>query len=280
MFLATQTQSLSRRFGDERAIALCAAAGFDALDYSMLSYDAASPVFKSGFEAYARRLRACAEERGMFFCQAHAPFDLAPGEDGLASHTAHVTRAVAFAGLLGAGAIAVHPLMHGRGEARLKRNAAFFEKLLPAARDYEIRIAVENLFARNTRSGAFEEGVCSDPREHAQYVDAFGEHFAACLDVGHCRLVGRDPAAAVRALGGERLAALHVHDNDLHEDRHALPYLGGTDWLSFMRALADVGYDGALSFEAHGFLDAFPDELLPEALRLLERSGRQLIGLA
>ena len=62
----------------------------------------------------------------------------------------------------------------------------------------------------------------------------------------------------IRALGGKRVKALHVHDNDLVRDVHTLPFTRKIDWDEVMTALKDIGYDGELTFEADTFLSQFP----------------------
>jgi sugar phosphate isomerase/epimerase len=280
MILSTEIYSLRRIFGDENTIGMFADIGFEALDYSMYAYDPASPVFGEDYAAYAKKLRTLAAQNGIFFNQAHAPYDYSGDEAELPAHIEHVKRAIAFAGLLGAQAVVVHPIRYQEGSARREYNRAYYQALAPTARAYGIRVAIENLFTRNTETGLFEESACGNARELADFIDSFGpEQFAACLDIGHCLLAGGDPAQAVYTLGPDRLKALHIHDNDLSNDQHMMPYLGTADWPAVMRALRAIGYGGALTFETHRNLERLPDALVPDALRLVERMGRFLAGM-
>ena len=70
-----------------------------------------------------------------------------------------------------------------------------------------------------------------------------------CLDTGHAAVYGDSPAAAVRAIGKEYLAALHVHDNDGHGDLHWRPGEGVIDWVDFTKALHEIGFEGCVSLE-------------------------------
>lgn len=72
---------------------------------------------------------------------------------------------------------------------------------------------------------------------------------------------------------------LHIHDCDYLEDQHTLPFLGQFDWEAIMRSLKSINYQGDLTFEIIGFLNAFPAKLLPAALKLAETIGRYLISL-
>jgi sugar phosphate isomerase/epimerase len=61
------------------------------------------------------------------------------------------------------------------------------------------------------------------------------------------------------AFYGDRLIATHINDNlgvksfdgtiTWHDDLHLLPFDGIADWENVARRIADVGYDGILTFE-------------------------------
>ena len=46
-----------------------------------------------------------------------------------------------------------------------------------------------------------------------------------------------------------------------------------------MGALKKIGYDGELTFEILNYFRNIPKELIPEALRFAERTGRHLISV-
>jgi sugar phosphate isomerase/epimerase len=126
------------------------------------------------------------------------------------------------------------------------------------------------MFQGDPRRHVLIESTCNSPDEFCDYVDALpAEHFTACLDIGHCGLVGQDAANFIRALGHDRLCALHVHDNDYHHDLHTLPLMGALDWDVITTALADIRYTGDITLEADGFLTRLPEGALPEATRFM-----------
>ena len=94
-----------------------------------------------------------------------------------------------------------------------------------------------------------------------------------CLDTGHARLAGGQPAAGVRACG-PWLRALHLHDNFGQGDEHLLPFDGDSDWSGFVAALGEVGYPGTLNLElTYGpYQDKYasPRALIEEAMRRVE----------
>jgi sugar phosphate isomerase/epimerase len=99
----------------------------------------------------------------------------------------------------------------------------------------------------------------------------------ACLDIGHAPLVGVDPCELIRALGRDRLKALHVHDVDGINDLHTLPYLSKINWDSVCAALKEIGYEGDLTFEAGNFVTPLPTELSAAAAKFMVAAGRHLI---
>lgn len=81
----------------------------------------------------------------------------------------------------------------------------------------------------------------------------------------------------VRALGHDRLGALHVHDTDLIRDLHTLPYMGKQNWNEICRALGQIKYEGVFTYEAECFLRPYDDDFLPTALKFMHDTGRMLI---
>lgn len=283
MLLSTQTEIMGQRFGEEKAVRILAEAGFDALDYSMFSLHQDDHVLnKPGYASYLARLRRTAEDLGLIFNQAHAPFPThIPGDE--AYNTAifsRVVRAMEAAALLGAGLIVVHPTDFFDPAVNKQRNIEIYQKLQPYAREFQIKVCLENLWGWNGKQDQIIPNVCSTGEDFADYLDALDpDFFTGCLDLGHCGLVGKKAADMIRILGPDRLLALHVHDNDHLHDTHTLPYLGLIDWPAVTAALKEIGYRGDLTLEADFFLSRIPDSLLPEASRFMHNVGRQLIAM-
>lgn len=70
-----------------------------------------------------------------------------------------------------------------------------------------------------------------------------------CWDTGHEHCFTKD--IHFMSLYGERLAALHVHDNRCIEDRdeHLLPFDGTIDFFDVARRIAESRYEGSLMLE-------------------------------
>ena len=278
MLYSTQTLTASSRFGIKRAVEIIMDAGFPAVDLTM--HSPCTYFMDDDYKQTAVELRAMADARGVVFNQAHAPFG-----GGYDKYTTQLVptfpKAFEFASICGVRNIIVHPLQKGRyygnAEAMFEMNMEFYTRLAPLARDFGLKIAIENMWQRNPVSQHICDDVCADPVELARYYDTLNdpEVFTVCLDVGHVALCGREPEDAIRALGS-RIGALHVHDVDYVSDLHTMPGLGNINWDNVCHALADVGYSGDLTLEADYFMKRMDDEMIPDAERLLCVAARNL----
>lgn len=279
MKLSIEHHVLRKHFGDEQAIRMIAQAGFDAMDFSFYWMGEASILNREDRIDYARRLRAVADECHLSITQAHAPFDLsltAPIEKQACDYE-QIVRSIEFSGILGVRQIIVHNIAAPDPADFIKTNLEFFRSLEQPARAAGVRIAVENLWG--FENGKIVGGRLSTPAELSAFLDQLNpEYFCGCIDLGHAAIIGEDPAGFIRALNTPKLQALHVQDTDLMRDTHTLPFLARHDWPSICRALADVRYEGDLTFEIFGFLGALPREALPAALKLAHDVGRRLIA--
>jgi sugar phosphate isomerase/epimerase len=188
-----------------------------------------------------------------------------------------IVQAMKNAAYLGAPMIVVHPCTHldysveGNAEILFDYNLNFYRRLIPYAREFGIKIAIENVD---------RVSVTSTPERLNRLYDTLNDEvFTVCFDVGHCMLQGVDPADAIKKLGGRLVnGCTHVHDNFGDSDAHTLPYYGKVDWESVMKALADIGYNGDLNYEASGFIKDIPAELYPDGLAYMAKVGHYLIG--
>ena len=69
-----------------------------------------------------------------------------------------------------------------------------------------------------------------------------------CYDAGHRN--ANEPDIDHLSLFGNRLVALHLHDNDGTGDQHLLPGAGNIDWTERMAAIARTGYTGPITLES------------------------------
>lgn len=283
MKLVTQTSVSAGRFTDAGAVKRICEAGFDGIDYSLfyLKRDDC-PLMTPAYEKHCRKLLDIAGSYGVTFEQAHAPFPMyypfRPQYHQKMMDTAR--RALEICSVMGIKACVIHP----SGEFWFHRhggNIEMFNELLPTAKQCGVKIAIENMYGwfAPLRKNKKSRNICSTPEDFNYILDHLDpDWFTGCLDLGHCGLVRVDAADMIYKMGGKRITALHVHDNNFVDDTHTLPYQQKMDWPRILKALADINYSGEFTFEADSFLRKLPDELFPSALKFMHDTGRYMIN--
>lgn len=282
------------RFGLEKALSIIKNAGFDSVDYGLGAMEQKGSVLHDStkYRAESQRIRALADAAGLPITQTHAPFSFQDWNDPVAYEDfilPAIQRSLEISALLGAKIAVVHPLHHwtykGHEEEIFERNMVFYRSLIPLCKEYDIKVGIENMFQREMLRGQISFDTCNQIPEFIRYVDTLdSEYMVACLDIGHVGLPARDDEAwdFIRALGHDRLQALHVHDNDYRVDRHALPYLGRIDWNEIIKALGEIDYQGDFTYEVNltTFMSkSMNEELIPTAMRYAHDVGRHLCSL-
>ena len=283
MLRSVETYTLVKKVGDERALALVAEAGFEAIDYSFYWLPDGHPFKGENYLSYADSLKEKMDALGLRCNQAHAPFEMVFGDafDESGEHFRGVVRAMEAAAHLGAKRIVVHavkiPEAHGAINL-IDYNVEFYRALSPYCRRFGIKVAVENLFTTDRRCNCFR-GVVGTPEEQCDLIRRIGSpDFCACVDIGHAALTGIEPSIFLRRMDASLLQCLHIQDLDYAKDRHFLPFGGTLDWSAILSALRDANYSGDVSFEIYGFLDPVPVELLPAALSYAASVGKYLMS--
>lgn len=283
MILSTTTKDVFEAFGYEDGIQCLAEAGFDALDFNLTQAIYQDEFSEARYEQTCLALKKTAEDNHIYFNQAHAPYPSYRFDDEAYNEKIKpaLVRAIKAAGLAGAKQIVVHPTFCPEGVDQKAFNLAFYNDLIPYCKEYHIKVALENMWRFDKNQNKIVSNVCSFGKELADYYDSLDPaYFTVCLDVGHCGLVGQKAEAAVFELGGQRLHALHIHDNDNVTDLHTLPYQGKINWDAVMTALKCIEYDGDFTFEVGPFLTAYRgnSRLMRKALELMVATGRNLIA--
>ena len=280
MRISTEIASIAKHVGEEEAIRLLAEVGFEAWDFSMFdmatySYserrilDGDHPLHGANYRAFAKRLAEVGRECGISCNQSHAPFPTYC--QGMLDY---LLRAIECTAIAGGKVCVIHPNNIGDTEA----NVALYEKLLPFAKECGVRIATENIFRVDAKAGILP--VCtSDPdgilRLLALMDDPF---FVACLDIGHAEMASLSTSACdmIRALGPDRLACLHIHDNDKYHDKHMLPFAGDIEWEPITAALAEIGYRGDVTLECGNYVRSFTADAAPECAKAMAATAARL----
>jgi len=168
------------------------------------------------------------------------------------------------ASYLGARTAILHPYP---GDPRTNREAVevsnrliatLLERLLPLARRFEIKIAIENMPYLGTQKFG-----CT-MKELKKLIDRFGEDcFGLCLDTSHCVANAINVCEEIR-VSSSRLLSIHVSDNKIQgQDMHLVPGEGTINWQDFIHCLESIDYVGAMILEVAGKED--PDHRLKVA---------------
>jgi len=108
-----------------------------------------------------------------------------------------------------------------------------FKRLCEAAERRRINVAIENLKRADYTRAVFEN------------IDS--PYLKFCYDTGHNNC--NDKNVDYLNLYGDKLAALHLHDNDGTSDLHLAPFTGTANWDLVTQRLKATGYDGAVALE-------------------------------
>jgi len=231
------------------------ASGFTVVDYDIRLFQ-----LNEQLETHAADTRANLEACGLTAGQGHAPiiYDQSVSFEGRIDI---FKRSLRFAQLAGIPQVVIHP---NRSEANTREdfisaNTAFYRALIPAAEETGVGVLIENV---GKEGDPYFLATGADLRALIDSVDH--PLFTACWDVGHGNLFWPENAASqydsIVALG-DKLTALHVHDNcgifegtrqAYRADMHMMPFGSVHSTISFdavLMGLKDIGYQGTFNFE-------------------------------
>lgn len=284
MKTSTPTFHLAEWFGEERAIEMIASAGFDAFDYSIYSMCRFNwkenapiiieehPLYKSDYVKHVRHLKQVAHDEGIRCNQTHAPFPLFnPFIESLMKKSIEVTAEI------GGEIVIIHP----DKSFGIEGNIEAYNKLLPFAKEHGVKIATENMFDWREELGHAVPKACGTVESFTAHLNAIKDpYFVACLDLGHAEMM-KDGTCAVDLIKaiGNRLKALHIHDNDKTHDNHQIPFSMSIDYKPIVKALKEVGYNGYFTLEADSYTGALGKENAVKSQIDLKKSLDKLIEL-
>lgn len=293
MKLSMNVETLLKKHDIGYCINIYQNAGFTAVDYPLCNMVKDEDVFnRDDYKTAAEAIRRVADEKGMPINQTHAPFSFSKQiyENPVTFEEIVIPRsirALEISAILGAKISVVHPLHYmtyaGNEEELFARNMAYYRRLLPYAKEFGVKIGVENMFQRDPRRKCLTADTCSFAKEFVRYIDTLDDPFAvACLDVGHVGLPANATEEAwdvIRALGHDRLQALHIHDNDYVNDQHMPPFMGKLNWGEITRALGEIDYAGDFTFEvSSGLISSYNEDYLPIVAKFMAETGKYLVG--
>ena len=274
MVISTEINSYSK-YGDVKSVLkLLKDAGFTAYDFSMFAkkwLGVSDFLASDDYLEKAKELRAYADSIGLPCNQAHAPFPTVITDDisheGISCEEynermhVYVERAIEVAGILGAKVVVVHPWNYYTAE----QNAALYKSFEKTARSSGVKIGVENMWNWKSGDSTASPAACSHHDDFRKHLDLLPKDvFVACLDIGHAEMAGLETSAVkmIETLS-ERLEAIHLHDNNLIRDNHAIPFTYNINYAAIIDAMKKVNYQGDITLEADTFALNAPVELMP-----------------
>lgn len=283
MKISTETGSIAKIVGMEKAVELCAKAGFDAWDFSMVSMcridretkallPNESPLAGDDYLAFARKLKKIGTDNGIVCNQSHAPFPT-----HLPAIRPFLKRAIECTAEAGGEICIIHP----GNNCSAEENAEFYAELLPFAKACGVKIATENMWNWNKEKTQSAFAACATGEDFKKHIDLVNDDFlVGCLDLGHAEMRGSGNGAVhmIKTLG-HRLQALHIHDNDRWHDRHQIPFSMDIDFEAIVKALKEIHYRGYFTLEAQSFLKEYDQDNVFEAVVKLKESARKLADM-
>jgi sugar phosphate isomerase/epimerase len=164
-----------------------------------------------------------------------------PFEDVRKAAVSECKRCLEKFGELGAKWMNIHPDRHIPMHERafwIERNLVSLHEMYEVSKATGVALMVENL------PGAF-----NTVKELAELLDPIPE-LGLHLDIGHANLqVEYNTSDELVARFGQRIAHVHLHDNNGHADQHLPLGAGRIDYVRHLKALKQSGYDGTITLE-------------------------------
>ena len=258
-------------------------AGFENQDLFLCGL--ARPVQKCSFSGdnwkdEVLELKTLADDLGINFHQCHLPYYTSKiyddnNEEFNAFFWNMFDRGIEICKMLGITTAVVHPFSAEADrddlQAHVAENRRLYGSYAMKAAQSGIRFAFENL----SRSIHFS----SRAEDLLPLIEEFRpENAGICWDIGHGQMNYGDEQAKVIEMLGDKIIALHVHDNFGAADNHLPPFLGTIKWEAIMGALKRGGYQGYLNYEVASNRNV-PDKLRDETARYCAEAGKVLVQM-
>ena len=201
--------------------------GIGAIDMSFESLDYSDSSLRSVLYAAARR----AKEKNISMPLCHLSFYMPDPKNGelMAEFQKELMRGIDMAALMGISRAVTHPIaLYSKDVSYgdwVRANMAFLTPVVEYARDKGVRILIENMPSDKEAPDNHLYGSC------ALNISSLADKLSCgvCWDTGHANISGFKQSEQLKTIG-DRLEALHIHDNDGIKDSHRLPFDGEVDW--------------------------------------------------
>ena len=259
--------SLQTKYGDERALEICAESGFDSVDFNMRKFDKNADISDDEVIEIFSKIKEKADSLGLIISQTHGRVrSYTPDEEYCAFVRKAARLDLLATKVLGAPTCVIHNITTGwwpdaDADFMHTKNKELLDYLVPFAEEFDVNIGMET-FGDSTRNGKRVIDFFGDSRELKKQFDSLDtKKKVICMDTGHTNKafnVGAVDGSAVPNivesiyLFGKDIKVLHLNDNNGFTDQHLPPFIGmqgGVNWKEVFAALDDVGYNGYYNFE-------------------------------
>ena len=201
--------------------------GIGAIDMSFESL----PPFDDSWQAVLYTAAKRARDVGIDIPLCHLSFYMPDPKDAtlMARYTRELYRGIDAASTMQIPLAVVHPIAYYSKECSygdfIRANMAFLSPVVSYAKEKGIKICIENMPSEKEAPDNHLYGSC------ALNVSSLADKLSCgvCWDTGHANISGYKQSEQLKVVG-ERLCALHIHDNDGVRDSHKLPFDGVVDW--------------------------------------------------
>ena len=283
MRISTEIRSIAAITGEEKAVEYVAKAGFDAWDFSMSPMckfvwatqsvePSDHPLAGNDYLKFARKLKKIGLDNGIKCNQSHAP-----QPTYIKEVRSYLKRAIECTAEAGGEICVIHPDNFKSAE----ENAEMYRELLPFAKECNVKIATENMFGRNKVTNRLDAHACGLPLDFKKHLDLISDdYFVACVDIGHSEIesIGTSCVEMLRTLG-DKVKALHIHDNDKANDLHQIPFSGSIDFNEVLKTLKEINYRGDFTLEAYKYLSNHTEETVFDGVKSLAKSAKKLVDM-
>ena len=287
MNIVTSTEHVGIQWGDIFFILdTIKAAGYKVVDFNFNNYCypglkfGDTEFFSDDWKDWIKRIAKHCKALDISFVQSHnLIFNYFENTDESNLMNKMVDRAIEACGMLGIKETVVHPVAPPNGvrniPACLEMNAQYLRHCVEIGKKHGVQICSENMMSTRNVDGSEYWRYCDNPADLIQLVDAVTD-VTICFDAGHAHYMGEDIYETMLAYG-DRISALHIHDNDQSSDQHLAMYSGTLDWNAFMRAFVKIKYAGNFTLETFQSVNRMPMELKVGMLREIREISEYML---
>lgn len=251
--------------------------GMGAIDMSFEGLDYSDTSLRSVLYAAARR----AAEKNISIPLCHLSFYMPDPKNRelMSEFQRELMRGIDMAALMGIKRAVTHPIAIYSKEISygdwVRANIAFLAPVVEYAREKGVRILIENMPADREAPDNHLYGSC------ALNVSSLADKLSCgvCWDTGHANISGYKQSEQLKTIG-ERLEALHIHDNDGIKDSHLLPFDGEVDWDDVAEGLRCCENHLVVSVEVTAWALSGDAKTREDFGQLILSRARRFMGLA